>query len=428
MFVHRTLWHYQALQSAGASLVIHGGCNVNSVNESHQHLYTAPEYARWNNAEGFLFFTNCASLLSRAKGFNDAPNGFAEGFRLSDRANFGGCWKSYFNAQANDGGLSTYNIQRKRPYFWSINGDWTLRVRNKNGFGILELDGQLRSVEVHPNRAWIDGWNFDAALNRIRGIGDIDGDGIDEFVVTSEWGIGLLKYDGTHFRALLTAPRDTWFGGWRYDATVNTGRDRIMGVQNFTGTSRQEVMVWSAWGMATLEFNGASFTPSRIHANGTRLGGWLLETGNNTYCGSGKFDADANCDMVLTSPWGLGIISLQNSTSVFMAPNGTRLGAWLLDTKNNAVRLVADLDGDGRDEILISSPWGIGILKMVGGALTSVAMHPNGENIGGYIVQNTHNFRFADKLKGASAKQIVVTNEAGIHLLSLSGENGRAHV
>ena len=173
--------------------------------------------------------------------------------------------------------------------------------------------------------------------------------------------------------------------------------------------------------MATLEFNGASFTPSRIHANGTRLGGWLLETGNNTYCGSGKFDADANCDMVLTSPWGLGIISLQNSTSVFMAPNGTRLGAWLLDTRNNLVRLVADLDGDGRDEILISSPWGIGILKMVGGALTSVAMHPNGENIGGYIVQNTHNFRFADKLKGASAKQIVVTNEAGIHLLSLSG-------
>ena len=153
MYTHRALWHYNTLQSAGASLMIHGGCNVNSVAESQSDTYTSPNYARWNNAEGILFYTNCVSLFSRAKGFNDSPNGFADGYRLSDRANFGSCGRSYFNAQANDGGLSTYNIQRKRAYFWSINGDWTLRLRNRNGLGILSLDGNLRSAEVHPNRA-----------------------------------------------------------------------------------------------------------------------------------------------------------------------------------------------------------------------------------------------------------------------------------
>ncbi len=420
-YVHRTLWQYNTLKDAGASILIHGGCNVNSIPGTQTDPYTTSNYGRWNNAESILFYTNCTAIFSRAKTFNDSPNGFTDGYRLSDRANLGSCWKSYFNAQANDGGLSTYNIQRKRAYFWSLNGDWTLRIRNKNGLGILALNTELRSVEVHPNRAWIDGWNFDAAVNRIRGIGDVDGDGIDEFVITSEWGIGLLKYDGFHFRALMAAPRDTWFGGWRYDATVNSGRDRIMAVDNFTGTDKREILVWSSWGIATLEYNGSSLTPSRIHQNGTRLGGWLVGTGDNTYWGCGQFDSDRRKDMVLTSPWGLGIISLQNSNHVYMAPNGTRFGGWLLNSVDNTIRLIADLDGDGMDEILISSPWGIGVLKMVGGVLTAVAMHANGENLDGYVVRNTHDFALADNLKGSVEQQILVMDSAGIHMLCLLG-------
>jgi hypothetical protein len=421
IYTHRALWHYNTLQGSGASLMIHGGCNVNSVSESQHDTYTSPNYARWNNAEGILFYTNCVALFSRAKGFNDAPNGFADGYRLSDRANFGSCWKSYFNSMANDGSLSVYNIQRKRAYFWSINGDWSLRLRNRNGLGIISLDGSLRSAEVHPDRAWIDGWNYESAINRIRGIGDIDGDGTDEMVLTSDWGIGILKYNGSNFRALLTAPRDTWFGGWRYDASVNTGRDRIMAVRNFTGSSNAEIMIWSSWGMTTLEYNGASLFPSRIFANGSRLGGWLFNSADNVYCGSGQFDNDPRIDIVLMSPWGLGIISMQNSSHVFMAPNGTRFGGWLFGSHDNQIRLIADLDGDGLDEILISSPWGIGVLKMQGGALTSLALYANGSNLGGYIVNNSDNFALADTLRGGVQKQLLVTNASGVHLLSLSG-------
>lgn len=421
MYTHRALWHYNTLRDAGASLIIHGGCEVNGVDETQSDPYTTSKYAHWSNAEGILWYTNCVALFSRAKVFNDAPDGFTDGYRLSDRANFGSCWKSYFNAQANDARFSTYNIQRKRAYFWSINGDWTLRLRNKNGLGILSLSGSLRSEEVHPNRAWIDGWNYDAAVNRIRGIGDIDGDGIEELVVTSDWGIGLLKYNGVHFRALLTAPRDTWFGGWRYDATINPGRDRIQGVHDFTGTSKREIMIWSSWGITTLEYNGTSLFPSRIFANGTRLGGWLLGTAENAYWGSGQFDSDSRKDMVVSSPWGLGIISLQGGSHVYMAPNGTRFGGWLYDSGANPIRLIADLDGDGMDEILISSPWGVGVLKMVGGTLTSVAMHANGENLGGYAVHNTHSFVLADNLKGSAERQILATDTTGIHMLCLVG-------
>ena len=41
-----------------------------------------------------------------------------------------------------------------------------------------------------------------------------------------------------------------------------------------------------------------------------------------------------------------------------MAPNGTRFGGWLLNTFDNRIRAAADFDGDGRDEILITQPVG----------------------------------------------------------------------
>jgi hypothetical protein len=424
LYVHRALWQRGTLANAGASLMIHGGCNVNSVPDSQGMTYTAPNYGWWNNAEGVLFFTNCVALFSRAKGFNDAPDGFADGYRTSDRANFGSCWRTYFNTQSSDSGLSTYNIQRKRAYFWSISGDWTVRLRNRNGLGIIGLNPVLGSIAVHPNRAWIDGWNFDAAVNHIAGLGDMDADGLDELVVTSDWGVGVLKYTGTHFRALMIAARDTWFGGWRWDATVNTGRDSIKTVARFTGTAASQFMVWSSWGMATLQYNGSSLFPTRIFSNGTRLGGWLLSTADNSYRGSGRFESAARSDMIVTSPWGVGLISLERSTHLFMAPTGARFGGWSFDVTATTVRLIADFDGDGLDEILVSSSWGIGILKMSGGALTSIAMHADGDDLGGYPVRHSDNFLVADNLRGSSQRDVVVTNAAGIHVLTL-GNNGR---
>ncbi|MDQ4145865.1 MAG: hypothetical protein M3198_19385 [Actinomycetota bacterium] len=421
IFVHRGLWHYRALRQSGSSVILHGGCNVNSVDETQSDTYTAPNYGRWNNAEGILFYTNCAALFSRAKGFNDSPWGFTEGYRLGDRANLSDCWRTYYNAQSSDAALSTYNIQRKRAYFWSISGDWTLRLRYRSGLGIISLEDRLESVEIHPNRAWIDGWNFDSSADRIHGIGDLDGDGRDEVVVTSEWGVGILKYNGAHFSASFAAPRDTWFGSWRWDATVNPGRDDIKAVRSFTGRNRSEILVWSSWGMVALELNGVSLQPSRIYENGSRVGGWVFHTGDNVYCGTGQFDADRRTGIVLTSPWGMGILSLERNAHMFMAPNGTRLGGWVLSTGQTRVRLIGDFDGDGMDEILVSSPWGIGVLKLFGGSLSSVAMHANGEDLGGYRVDTGSNFVLCDKLKGGAEEQIVVTDASGIHALGLAG-------
>jgi hypothetical protein len=420
LFLHRALWHHRSLAAGGASLLVHGGCDVNTVAGTHSEVYGDVDYARWQNADGILMYTNAVSLLSRAKGFNDSPWGFAEGFRTSDRANFGAAWRAYYNAQSSDAALAPYTVQNKRAYFWSITGDFTTRLRNSNGIGVLALQGGLQSVGVHPNRAWIEGWNFDATVNWIAGVGDVDGDGVSEFVVTSDWGIGVIAYDGRRWRQRVGAPRDTWFGGWRWDATVNSGRDVIHAVRNFTGTAPAELLVTSSWGIGVLGLQGATLTATTLHASGTRLGGWVYDATNNRILGTGDLDGDGRHEVIVFSPWGIGALSMHSQQAIAMHPNGTRLGGWVIDSGNNAVPLIGDFDGDGRDELLVTSPWGIGVLELSGGSLTSIAMEANGADLGlGYQVRNTDLFSACDRLCGQARHEIVVVRDTGIWVLAL---------
>jgi hypothetical protein len=74
-----------------------------------------------------------------------------------------------------------------------------------------------------------------------------------------------------------------------------------------------------------------------------------------------------------------------------MAPNGTRFGEWLLNTADNHFTAVADFDGDRRAEISVTSPWGIGILKLSGSTLTAPMMAPNGTRFGGWLLNTEDN-------------------------------------
>jgi hypothetical protein len=284
---------------------------------------------------------------------------------------------------------------------------------------ILGFGSGLVSRAVHPVHTWIDGWNLDPAHNYIRGVGDIDGDGRSEAVITSDWGVGILKHDGTAFRCPFGAPRDSMFGSWRYDATARAGRDRVMAVDNFTGAAQRDLLLWSSGGMATLERTATGLSSSRIHNNGTRLGGWILNTADNRYWGAARLDSDRKA-MVLTSPWGIGLISLDAGTSVVMAPVGTRFGSWTWHV-DDRVALIADLDGDGQDELVVTGVLGLAVLKLVGGNLVAVANHAVGANLGGYIVEGPDKTMIADRFRPGAASDVVVSDPHGFHALTLDG-------
>jgi hypothetical protein len=112
--------------------------------------------------------------------------------------------------------------------------------------------------------------------------------------------------------------------------------------------------------------SGSTFTVPMMAENGTRFGDWLLNTADNRFSPIGDVDGDRKQEILITSPWGIGILKLSGGTltAPMMAPNGTRFGGWLLNTADNHVVTSADVDGDGRDEIVITSPWGIGVLEL----------------------------------------------------------------
>lgn len=418
IFIHRAMYHNKSHRDGGASIVVHGGCEVNSVNDTALPFHEM-KYAAWQNAEGILFFTNSVALIARAKVFNDSLDGFPQGFASNDIANVGSAFKAYHEHISSLGALQADAAQNKRSYNWSINGDWTLRINNQNGIGLLQLNGsKIETNIVHPDKSWIGGWLFDKTKNAVRHTGDIDGDGLTEFVITSNWGIGILKHKNGRWRQLMIAPHDTWFDQWRYSI-----HDTIHGIANFTGGLNQELVISSSWGIACLSWNGSALLSPFILKNGNRIGGWLLNTANDKIAGFGKLTTTQIQEAVFTSPWGLGIINFNTKSAPVMVANGTMLaGGWRINTADNEIAAIADFDGDGYDEILIRSPWGIAILKVESGTLVTKAIHANNTNLSGnYIVKNTDKIWGVSNFLSGNVALVIVASSSGIAVLKMSG-------
>src|SRR5438270_3728297 len=218
---------------------------------------------------------------------------------------------------------------------------------------------------------------------------DFDGDGSQEILVTSPWGLGIWKQTGASMTAPMMAPNGTRFGGW----LLNTADNTLSAVGDFDGDGHSELLITSPWGIGVLKLSGSTFTVPMMAPNGTRFDGWLLNTADNSFGRAGDFDGIRRTQLLVTSPWGMGIFGLEGATFTvpMMAPNGTRFGEWLLNTSDNRLGTAADYDGDSRAEILASSPWGIGVLKRSGGTLTSPTMAPNGTRFGGWLLNTLDN-------------------------------------
>ena len=256
--------------------------------------------------------------------------------------------------------------------------------------------------------------------NLVSRVGDFDGDGISEILVSSPWGIGILKQTGATMTPLIMAANGTRFGGW----LLNTADNTFGNVADFDGDGRDEIFVTSPWGIGILKFSGGALTASMIQPNGTRFGGWLLNTADNNFGPIGNYDGDRPAEILVTSPWGIGILKQAGTTmtAIMLQPNGTRFGGWLLNTADNNFGPSADYDGDGRTEILITSPWGIGILKFSGGTLTAPMIQPNGTRFGGWLLNTSdNNFGPSADYDGDGRAEILVTSPWGVGILKQAG-------
>jgi hypothetical protein len=147
--IHRTMWESGVFHSTGQSFVVHEGCEVMRPKNAETLPYNDPMYGQADttgtvaNGESLMFYGNGLGLMARNKVFNDTPTGFYEAIASSGRFGYG--WRAYFQTEANDSRLNERTadptvvragsdrrwrtLQRKRSYFWSTIGDFTLKIR-----------------------------------------------------------------------------------------------------------------------------------------------------------------------------------------------------------------------------------------------------------------------------------------------------------
>jgi hypothetical protein len=239
--------------------------------------------------------------------------------------------------------------------------------------------------------------------------------------------MGILTYDGTSLTSLMVAPNETWFenslGGWRFRVDA----DRIAGVADLSGLkgkkrARADIVVTSAWGIGILSFDGSSLTPLMLAANGTQFGKWKFNSTSNSIIGFGDFNRDGIPDIVVRDDKSLGILTLSGNTltSVTTASDGTKLGDWKFDAKTD--RIAVGHFFDPGEQILIVGKSGLAILmptKTDGSQLEDFVHASNGQRIGGWVLDTKVNSigaigRFTDP----SHDDLIIRSGWGIGILT----------
>ncbi len=276
------------------------------------------------------------------------------------------------------------------------NGTTDLVLTNYEALAVLTRGPEVwRTLAQANNGTPFGNWNVNSRKDRIHGTGDFNGDGKANLVVTSDWGIGILRHQApTSAGALMTAPRGTLtslmmapsgtrFGNWNFNAKTDT----IHGIADINGDGKADLVVTSGWGIAVLTLSGSTLTPLVMAPNTTRFGNWNFVASANTIHGFGDFDGDGKQDILITSGWGMAVLRWHNNslTTLVMHPYGTRFGAWNYAKADQLVG-IGDFDGDRKADLLIRSHWGFGILTRQGDTLDVVAMHQSGTRLGAWNV------------------------------------------
>jgi hypothetical protein len=193
---------------------------------------------------------------------------------------------------------------------------------------------------------------------------------------------------------------------------IENAKSKLINMRHdFNADGKADILVTSPWGLGLLAVSQNNVVAQSMSANGTRLGSWLLNTKDNNTEVKADVDGDGKAELIMSSPWGIGILKLVNGnfTSIAMAQNGTRLGGWIINTADNQLLHAADFDRDGKEEILVTSPWGVGILKYANNSLTSLMLASNGSRFGGWLLNTNDNFfTLVGDFDGDNQTEIVV--------------------
>lgn len=268
--------------------------------------------------------------------------------------------------------------------------------------------GALTTIQSVAHGSWLGGWNLGIDHTVVAGkIGDFDGDGYDDFVIRSAWGIGVIGNDA---KDKLIAKALTPYGTNIGQNWILSEADEVVAVGRFGSASNPAQMVLKGTnGFAFVRAYQAGLQAltvvpynSWIFAGGV---GWRVGPGDKII-GVGRLNGGGDC-LVVTSGWGMGVwvpagssatptlLSIHPNGTTFRNPNGR---TWRLDTTDPRFRFLgaSDIDkaSDNRAEMVLVSSSGLAILhkKATGVWGESLDLHfalKDGESFPGASVNST---------------------------------------
>ena len=210
--------------------------------------------------------------------------------------------------------------------------------------------------------AWTDGhgWNQPQQYKTIQ-VGDIDGDGFDELIGRGPNGIEVYKWgQTTHIWEQLSgcgpfADKDDY--GW---TTPQLYLNIILA--DINGDRKAELIGLNEHGLQTYSWDATQHVWNKLSVNGLRS---LANFGSTFGMQAADLDGDGKAELVLHVPNWLAIIAWSDSKQwSFVEATGLH---WL---RRDTTLLLGDINGDGKAEIVTSDTSGIRIHRWAGNELT----------------------------------------------------------
>lgn len=227
------------------------------------------------------------------------------------------------------------------------NGDQII-LRNPDHMALV-CEQQAQFVVVGASDDWVGEWNLGGEDREL--VGDLDGDGVDEIYVRSPEWAGVLEWQGTGFHS-VTVQHD-WVGQW------NLAADNRELLADLNGDGRDEIYVRSPDWAGVLALQDG--TLQSLSVQNDWVGEWNLAADNTEYVG--RFTRRDRDEILVRSPDWAGLISWDETARALTAPAPQHgwVDGWNLGGDN--WHTIADLDGDGLDEVYVRSPDWAGIWK-----------------------------------------------------------------